>query len=111
MPILASSQKIVRLQTAVEADGFNQNAHFLLGEEYLRENRPMQAAAKFRRVVELNPDHAEAWLQMGISFEQAGVDKEAQAAFETASRQFDRAGFHENARQARARLTPSAESR
>ncbi len=106
-----SSQKILRLQEAIQADSFNQNAHFLLGEEYLRVNRPMQAAAKFRRVVELNPDHAEGWLQMGISLEQAGVPREAGTAYEEAARHFEKAGFSVEAQSARDRLTAVAETR
>jgi len=90
--MFSTSPRVERLQELIEADGFNQAAHFLLGEEYLRERRYMNAAAKFRRVVELNPDHAEAWLNMGKAYDQVGVPKEAERAYLSAARAFDRRG-------------------
>ena len=44
----AMSPRIERLTALIQADSFNQSAHFLLGQEYLREGRFMEAVAKFR---------------------------------------------------------------
>src|SRR5690606_13925168 len=90
--MFTSTQRVKRLQSLIEKDGHNQGAHFMLGEEYLREDRFMEAATKFRRVVELNPDHAKAWMMMGRSYDAAGVIKEAVMAYEEAALQFDRQG-------------------
>lgn len=91
------SPKVERLQEVIEADGFNQGGHYLLGEEYLREGRFMNAAAKFRRVVELNPDHGDAWRRMGEAYEKVGVTKEAQRAYVSAARAYERLGKAEEA--------------
>jgi len=101
MTIFNPTARVQRLQSAVEDDGYNQDAHFMLGEEYLREGRAMEAAVKFRRVVEMNPDHAEAWRMMGICYEQGGVFKEAASAFNTAAYEFDRQGHIARAAEAR----------
>lgn len=74
----------------------------MLGEEYMRDNRPMKAAAKFRRVVEMNPDHSRAWEMMGRAYDAAGVLKEALVAYETAARQFDYEGLPADAEAMRA---------
>ncbi len=87
--MFTSTQRVKRLQSLIEKDGFNQGAHFMLGEEYLREGRAMEAAAKFRRVIELNPDHARAWMMMGKAYDAAGVHKEAAAAYKDAARQYE----------------------
>lgn len=86
MPVFSTSQRVKRLQTLIEKDSSNQGAHFMLGEEYLRESFPMKAAAKFRRVTELNPDNVDAWKMMGQAYLEAGVPKEAAVAFDHASR-------------------------
>ena len=87
--MFSTNMRVKRLQSAIEKDGFNQNAHFMLGEEYMREDRPMKAVAKFRRVVELNPDDARAWKMLGEALETARVWKEAAVAYATAAREFD----------------------
>lgn len=87
--MFSSTQRVKRLQSLIEKDGFNQGAHFMLGEEYMREGRHMAAAAKFRRVVEINPDHARAWMLMGQAYEGTGVMKEAVIAYEEAALQFE----------------------
>ena len=99
--MFSSSQRVKRLQQVIEKDGSNQGAHFMLGEEYLREDAPMKAAAKFRRVIELNPDHAVAWAMMGKAYTAAGVSKEAAVAFDHAARKFDLDGHPNDAEQMR----------
>lgn len=97
----SSNQKIKRLQAAIERDGFNQGAHFMLGEEYMRGERYMMAATKFRRVVELNPDYARAWLMMGRCYDAAGVPSEAATAYDTAAYEYERQGLPAEAEAAR----------
>ncbi len=100
--MFSTNQRIKRLQSLIEKDGFNQGAHYMLGEEYMRENSPMKAAAKFRRVVELNPDHSRAWRMMARAYDAAGVPKEALAAYQTAARQFEHEGLPADAKDMRA---------
>lgn len=69
---------------AIDWDSFDERANYELGREYARQGEHMQAAAQFRRTVELNPDYAEAWLALGDAYEQVGVAKEATAAWQTA---------------------------
>jgi Flp pilus assembly protein TadD len=88
--VFTTTPRIERLQSLIEADGYNQSAHFLLGQEYLREGRYMEAAAKFRRVVELNPEHGDAWNLLGAAYERVGVAKEAVSAYVTAATVFRR---------------------
>lgn len=106
--MFSSNQRIKRLQSAIERDGFNQAAHFMLGEEYIREGRFMKAAAKFRRVIELNPDHARAWMMMGQCYDNAGIPSEAVTAYDTAAYAFAKQGKGEEAQAAR---TAADESR
>lgn len=91
--MFSTNQRVKRLQAAIERDGYNQGAHFMLGEEYMRENRYMRAAAKFRRVVELNPDYARAWMMMARCYDAAGIPSEAATAYDTASYEFQRQGL------------------
>lgn len=88
--LFTTTPKIERLQALIEADGFNQSAHYLLGQEYMAEGRYMEAAAKFRRVVELNPEHGDGWRMLGGAYEKVGVAKEAAAAYGTAATVFRR---------------------
>lgn len=87
--MFSTGQRVRRLQALIEKDSSNQGAHFMLGEEYIREARPMMAAAKFRRVVELNPDHAVAWEMMARCYADGKVYKEAAVAYDTAARMLE----------------------
>lgn len=95
--MFSSNQRIKRLQAAIERDSFNQGAHYMLGEEYIREGRYMQAAAKFRRVVELNPDHARAWMMMGRCYDAMRIPSEAATAYDTAAYAFEKLGLSADA--------------
>lgn len=78
-----SPSRVRRIQGMIEADGFDQLAHYELAREYLREGRWMEAATKFRRAVELNPQYVAAWRGLGRAYELAGVPKEAEVAWST----------------------------
>jgi Flp pilus assembly protein TadD len=83
MALFDQSARIRLLQERIEADGFDQLAHYQLGEEYFRLGRWREAFAKFRRVIELNPENLDAYLALGDACEKAGVLKEADAAWRT----------------------------
>ena len=88
--MFTTTPRIERLTVLVQADSFNQSAHFLLGQEYLQEGRYMEAVAKFRRVVELNPESAEGWFMLGTAYEKTQIPKEARTAYGTALTVADR---------------------
>jgi len=88
--VFTTTPRIERLQALIQADSFNQSAHYLLGQEYLAEGRYMESAAKFRRVVELNPEHGDGWFMLGEAYEKVGVAKEAVSAYTTAVTVFRR---------------------
>lgn len=93
MPVTTSPEaRIARLQAQVESDGFNQAAHFALGQAYAEQGRHVEAAAKFRRAVELNPQYASAWKGLGDAYVLAGVPKEARAALATGQDMATRTG-------------------
>ncbi len=73
----------MQFQQAIEDNGFDQASHYKLGCEYLKEGRYMEAGAKFRRAVELNPEYVEAWRGLGEAYNLAGVPKEAESAWRT----------------------------
>jgi tetratricopeptide (TPR) repeat protein len=101
------SQTLARLRMMVDEDGYDQRAHYLLGLEYMRLGRWMQAAAEFRRTVELNPDYAPAWKAMGDAYERALIYKEAAVAYRTCIRvaeDLDEKQTAEEARQALEKL-------
>jgi len=54
-----------------------------MGTELLKEDKPAEAAAQFRRAIEADPTHAGAHYNLGLAYERMG-SKEAQAQFEKA---------------------------
>jgi Flp pilus assembly protein TadD len=111
MALFDQSARIRQLQERIEADGFDELAHFQLGEEYGRLGRWREAFAKFRRVIELNPESLEAYLAMGDACEKAGVPKEADAAWrtgETVALRLTRPEYTSIFAERRARLSPEA---
>ena len=77
------TSRIKQYQRMIETDGFDEAAHYRLATEYLKDGRYVEAAAKFRRAVELNPEYLEAWRGLGDAYKLAGVHKEAIAAWKT----------------------------
>lgn len=78
------TSQIKQYQQVIESNGFDQVAHYRLASEYLKAGRYMEAAAKYRRAVELNPESIDAWRGLGEAYRLAGVEKEAEAAWRTA---------------------------
>jgi Tfp pilus assembly protein PilF len=64
----------------IHADALDERAHYELACEYLREGALLQAAAEFRRCVELNPEFVAAWQGLADAYRAAGVEKEARIA-------------------------------
>lgn len=77
------TSRIKHFQEQVETNGFDQTAHYQLALEYLKAGRYLEAAAKFRRAVELNPEYVDAWAGLGDAYLQAGISKETLAAWRT----------------------------
>jgi Tfp pilus assembly protein PilF len=77
---LPESQRARELIERIQADAHDEQAHYLLGQEYLAEGANLEAAAEFRRCVELNPEYAAAWRGLADAYRAAGVEKEARAA-------------------------------
>lgn len=58
--------------------------HFILGYTRLLLGNGLDAAAAFRRTVELDPDHAEAWNNLGLALLSVNQMEEAEKAFNSA---------------------------
>jgi len=58
--------------------------HFILGYTRLVLGNGSEAAAAFRRATELDPDHAEAWNNLGLALLSGGQKEEAKKAFSSA---------------------------
>lgn len=72
-----SDTRIEQFKNMAEADPENELGHFSLGRAYADAERYDEAAASFRRVVELNPQHSKAYALLGWSEKQAGRPDEA----------------------------------
>lgn len=77
---LPQTERAQQLLERLRANELDEQAHYLLGQEYLAVGENLAAAAEFRRAVELNPEYIEAWRGLAVAYRQAGVEKEAQAA-------------------------------
>ena len=58
--------------------------HFERGKEFLRLDDMERASAEFRKAVEIQPDHAKAWSNLGATLGELDRQDEALAAFERA---------------------------
>jgi Flp pilus assembly protein TadD len=79
-----SEDRIHQWRNMVIRDGSDQFAHAKLAAAYLSVSQTMKAVAEYRRVVELNPGNAEAWLALGNALKAAAMMRDAEAAFATA---------------------------
>lgn len=80
------AEHCAELRRRILEDALDEQAHWLLAQEYLAQGRNLEAAAEFRRCVELNPEFIDAWKGLAAAYRAAGVEKEAQAAEERAQR-------------------------
>jgi superkiller protein 3 len=81
---MSENARIAKLQAQVKADGSDERAHYLLGQEYFGQGRYIEAATEFRRTVEINPEYASAWFHLGVACEKAQDYKEALSSYRQA---------------------------
>jgi predicted Zn-dependent protease len=74
-PILANLLKLV----GTPRDGAL--LRYSLGNEYLKQNNPAEAAKHLRAAVETDPNYSAAWKLLGRSLAATGQDLEALAAY------------------------------
>lgn len=78
-------RKIALLEEAVSRNPAGWQAHVELGTLFRREGRYAEAGQALRRAVELKPDFAPAWRELGIALGKSGAaDAEAIDAFDRA---------------------------
>ncbi len=79
---LPQAQRAAELLKRIQANALDERAHYELACEFLREGSFLQAAAEFRRSVELNPEFVAAWQGLAQAYRSAGIEKEARVAEE-----------------------------
>jgi len=72
------------LQDLVAMDASDMTARYLLGLLALRAGQPDMAISEFRKVVEHDPDHAQAWSGLGLAYARIGDLERASGAIEHA---------------------------
>lgn len=72
------------LQDLVAMDASDMTARYLLGLLALRAGQPDMAISEFRKVVEHDPDHAQAWSGLGLAYARIGDLERASGAMEHA---------------------------
>lgn len=77
---LPQAPHVAEIIERIRTNPFDEQAYYLLGRQYLTEGANLNAAAEFRRAVELNPEFIEAWQGLAQAYRQAGVEKEARIA-------------------------------
>ncbi len=60
--------------------------HLEQGTAYLKTNQPREAEPEFRRVIELDPENAQAYNLLGLVYDQLGDHEKADASFQEAIR-------------------------
>jgi len=70
-------QRIAQFQNMTQADPGNDMAHFSLGNAYLQAGRFAEAAASFRRCLELNPEMSKAYQLAGDALIRADMEDQA----------------------------------
>jgi Fe-S cluster biosynthesis and repair protein YggX len=70
-------QRIAQFENMTAADPDNDMAHFSLGNAYLQVGRAAEAATRFQRVIELNPDMSKAYQLAGEAMIEAGWEDKA----------------------------------
>jgi len=64
----------------------NGDEHFRLGLKLARKGLWKEAVAAYKESLNLNPDNAQTYLNLGFVYYELGYDREAQEAFEKASK-------------------------
>lgn len=76
------SSKLEQLKELAQLEPGDPVVHYGLGMEYLRAGEAANAAAAFRRVLELKPDYSAAYRELGKALEKLGQAEEAVAVYE-----------------------------
>ena len=90
------------LQSALKADPFDGPAHNNLGVLYLRQSKLYEAASEFEQARKLMPGNPDPRLNLGLTFEKAGLYERAFEAYDAA---LEASPTHIRTIQAIARLT------
>lgn len=72
------------LQSALRADAFDGPAHNDLGVLYLRQSKLYEAATEFEQARKLMPGNPDPRLNLGLTFEKAGLYERAFGAYDAA---------------------------
>ncbi len=72
------------LESLLERNPHNQDTRRLLAEVHIAQNNFDSAAAHLRQLLDVAPDDAAAWHQLGVVFELSGRIQESQHAFQRA---------------------------
>jgi Tfp pilus assembly protein PilF len=72
------------LQSALKADPFDGPAHNDLGVLYLRQSKLYEAANEFEQARKLMPGNPDPRLNLGLTFERAGLNERAFSAYDAA---------------------------
>lgn len=83
---------IVQLEGMLTAGQDNALLRFALGNAYLKEGQPAQAAVHLGIAVKHDPGYSAAWKMLGRALAETGQDQEAIAAFEEGIRVADGKG-------------------
>lgn len=75
-------QRISQFENMTAADPDNEMAHFSLGNAYLQAGRHAEAAERFKKVIEINPDMSKAYQLGGLAMIECGWADEAVVTME-----------------------------
>lgn len=78
---MESESKINDFLELAELTPEDELVHYGLAQEYMRFGKFENAAASLRRVIELKPDYAAAYRELGKALERGGKFEEAKDAF------------------------------
>jgi len=77
-----AGDSIAKFKRALEADPKIVDAHFMLGNEYFRQERYPEALDEFKKALDLKPDYDFAMINLANTYRKIGKIDEALAGFE-----------------------------
>ncbi len=78
---MPSESMIDQFLALVELTPEDELAHYGLAQEYMKAERFEEAATSLKKVIELKPDYAAAYRELGRALVKSGRDKEARESF------------------------------
>jgi len=92
-----TDQAISTLQQVLQSEPDLEEAHFLLGNAYAKQDQFTQAETQYLETLKLNPDHVDARSNLGVTYYREGKLDEAEKMFrEALSKQPNDAEIHYN---------------